>query len=178
MTSPSSCAWPISRQMPTSAASTTRSTKCTSEPARDSSFGITSTRDPHAKRFGHGGKFLDAPPGGVAAVVGRGRRRPSRHTQVRDEHLERNPTRDLQRSLGFPHGPRPGVAVRARQRQRRRPPSRRKTFADRSVHAMQFHAGFGQPLLQVSDGHFAVVVEVGPGCEYLDRTKPKRRRSR
>ena len=39
---------------------------------------------------------------------------------------------------------------------------------------MQFHAGFGQPLLQVSDGHFAVVVEVGPGCDDLDRPKSKR----
>ena len=53
-----------------------------------------------------------------------------------------------------------------------------KPFADWSVHTMQFHAGFGQPLLQVSDGHFAVVVEVGPSCEYLDRHETQTTRSR
>src|SRR5439155_1595491 len=42
-TSPSMCAWPKSRQMPTPRPSRSSSTKCTSDPARDSSFGITST---------------------------------------------------------------------------------------------------------------------------------------
>ena len=75
------------------------STKCTSEPARDSSFGITSTASAHAQRLGEPLQLLDAAARRVAAVVRRRRLLRRGHAQMHDEHLERNPPRDVQRAL-------------------------------------------------------------------------------
>ena len=97
---------------------------------------------------------------------------------MRDQHLERNPPRDVQRALGFADRLRARVAVGARQRQRRAPPSRRKTFADRRVDAVQLGPSLGEPLLQISDGGRAVIVEMRPRGEYLDRLETNAPRSR
>ena len=118
--------------------SSTSSTKCTSEPARDSSFGITSTRQPHAERLGQLLQLLDAAARPVAAVA-----RPPWASQrgtprCATSTLKRDAPRDLQRALGF--GDRAALARRGsrwRSDQRRPPAAGREALADRRVHAVQ-----------------------------------------
>ena len=170
------CAWPKSRQMPTSAASRSSSTKCTSEPARDSSLGITSTRDAHAERRGQPLQLLDAAP-----RARRGCCRPAPGCCVRGRPrcttstLNGNPPRDVQRVLGFGDRLRARVGVGARERQRRAPAAADEALGDRRVNAVQLEPGLRQPLLQVGDRRRVVIVEVRARREQLDRVEPVRR---
>ena len=157
---------------------TSSSTKCTSEPARDSSFGITSTAMRTPSGCGQPLQLLDAAPRGVAAV----RRSPAiarlrpRQAEMRHQHRDRNPPRDVQRALGFGHRPRARVADRrSRVEQRPLPAAAGEALGDRRVHAVQLEPGLGQPLLQVGDGRRVVVVEMRPRREHLDRLEAVRR---
>ena len=162
------CACPKSRQMPISGRSSTSSTKWTSEPARDSSFGITSTATRTPERLSQTLQCLEAAPRAVAAVVGRRGLLGARKPDVRHEDAKWHAPRDLQRALGLRHRPSPRVGIRARQRQRRTPAAAREALADRRMDAVQFEAGFRKPLLEVGHGRRIVIVEMRPRGEQLD----------
>ena len=102
--------------------SSTSSTKCTSEPARDSSFGITSTatRTPSGSASRCSSSMLRRAAVRGCCRPGTLRLRP-RQAQVRDQHPNGDAPRDVQRPLRFGHGPRARLGIGARERQRRTP---------------------------------------------------------
>ena len=158
--SPSMCACPKSRQTPTSGASRSSSTKCTSDPARDSSLGITSTatRTPSGDASRCSSSTLRRAR--VTVVVARRRRLRPRQAEVDHEHLHRDPARDEQRLLRFGDRRGPPVGVGARQRQRRAPSPADVTVGDRRVHAVQLEPRVREPLLQIRDSGRVVIVEM------------------
>ena len=141
------CACPKSRQMPTLAARrVTSSTKCTSEPARDSSFGITSTRDLHAERLGQPLQLLDAAP-----RRRRGCCRSPRRCCVRGKPEVRRPARrtGIRRAICSARSAsaialRARLGVGARERQRRTPAAARRS-SRRSARARRAARGRPRP---------------------------------
>ena len=176
-TSPSRCAWPKSRQMPTSGL-----VEIVFDEVHERAGARQLVRnhlDARAARRAAAAVARSASMlrrAGVAAV--RRRRRGLRRGSPRctTSTVDRNPPRDVQRALGFGD-----ARARARPRRRsraisgppQRPPS--NALADRRVDAVQLEPGFGQPLLQVRDRRRVVVVEVRARREHLDRLEAVRR---
>ena len=148
--------------------------KCTSDPARDSSFGITSTatRTPSGAASRCSSSMLRAR---AVTAVPAGRCCERGSPQMGDQDAKRDPPRDLERALGFLHGPRPCFGIGAGQGDRRPPAAGREAFTNRCVHGVQLEPGFRQPLLQVRDRGRVVIVEMRPRREELDRLEPVRR---
>src|SRR5439155_9699873 len=69
------------------------------------------------------------------------------------------------------------VGIGARQRKHRSPLAplaADQALCNRRVNAVQHHAGFREPLLQVGDGGRVVIVEMRPGREDFDRLESVR----
>ena len=120
-------------------------------------------------------ELLDAAPRGVAAVFRRRRLLRSRQAQMSDQHLDRNPARDVERVLGFGHGMCPRVGIDARDRQRSLPAPGDVTLSNRCVDAMQLETRLRQPLLQIGDSRWVVIIEMGARREDLDGLETMRR---
>ena len=91
------------------------------------------------------------------------------------QHANRNPSRDVERVLGFGHRPLALSGVTARDRQPPAPPPRRVRLADRRVQAAQRESRARQPLLQVRNRGWIAVIEVRARREDLDRFESVRR---
>ncbi len=128
-------------------------------------------RNLHAERFGDPLQFLDAAPRRRARID----HAAADHSEMRHEHRDGDPPRDVQRVLRFFHRMRPRARIRACDRQRLAPASCRIPFADRRVNAPQLQTRLREPLLQVRHGRGVVVVEVRARRKDLDALEPVRR---
>ncbi len=150
------------------------SMKWTIDPARDNSFGMSSSAIFTPSGSAMPDEFLDAVPCGGPRVAVRSPLR-ARHTEMRrraraSESAGRcaAPARIRRRCTRERRDPRS-------QRERAAPASSGIAVRGRRVNASQLHAGFGEPLLQVRDRRRVVVVEMRAGRIHLDPLESVRR---
>ncbi len=161
-----------------SAVSRPCSTKCTSDPARDSSFGITSTAICTPSGSASSQQFLDAAPR-RRAVVARALVRCVRGMpRCTTSTCTGMPPRDVQRASASltARARAAGSALASDSDPPQRPPV--KLSADRRVDAVQLEPGFRQPLLQIRDRRRVVIVEVRAASRTPRRTRSRAPRSR
>src|SRR4029453_1344203 len=130
--------------------------------------------DPNSQSFGEAADFVGAAERRRLVVVARVtpvRRRAEMH----DQHVERNPCRDLQRGFCFADSLVTAAAVGERVRETFPPLAVRQTRRYRRVHAAQHQSRLEEPLTQLSDCRVVVIVEMASRCEELDRLEAERR---